>query len=153
MNKEFSVLELLEFAISIEEAGVKFYEQLATMDQSDTSKAFMLKLAGDEKEHAAVFRKIYDDVATEDNLYEYLYDMDVKAVFADYAKHTAFSRTVDSTQTVEDAIKVGAETEKITIQYYQKMLPYAKPQLVSILNRLIEEESGHYEKLMKLLND
>jgi len=56
-------------------------------------------------------------------------------------------------QSVEEAIKVGAVTEKITIQYYEEMLPYAKPQLVSILNRLIEEETGHYEKLMKLLED
>jgi len=55
MIKEFSVLELLKFAISIEEAGVTFYQELAKMDQSEASKAFMLKLADDEKQHAAVF--------------------------------------------------------------------------------------------------
>jgi rubrerythrin len=118
MNKEFSVLELLKFAISIEEAGVKFYLDLATLDQSDESRAFMLKLADDEKQHVAVFQKIYDEVATEDNLYKYLTDSDVSAVFADYAKYTAFNREGMLNQSINGAIKAGILTEKITIDYY-----------------------------------
>ena len=152
MNQEFSVLELLNFAISIEEQGVKFYEDLAQLNKDENTKSFMIKLANDERHHAAIFQKIYDEVSSDENIYEYLYDQDIHAVFSDYARYTAFNREVMKDQSVAEAIKVAAETEKITMDYYQTMLKYAKPKLVPILERLIEEETGHYEQLMSMIS-
>lgn len=151
MNKEFSALELLKFAISIEEQGVKFYDDLVKLADDQEIKGFMQQLSDDEKQHAAVFQKIYDEVATSENLYDYLYDYDIDILFRDYAEHTAFNREVMVDQSVEAAILVGVDTEKLTIDYYESLLPYAKPKLKEILDRLIEEEMGHYQQLMELL--
>lgn len=148
MNPEFSALELLTFAIGIEEEGIKFYADLAAKAEEADVKDFMQKLSDDEKQHALVFQKIYDEVAKEENLYDYLYDYDITAIFNDYAKHTAFSNRGKENISVNEAIKIAAETEKITVEYYTALLEVAKPKLKSILERLIEEESGHYEKLM-----
>ena len=151
MDQTLNVLELLTFAISIEEQGVKFYEDLAALNEAEDVKKFMIKLANDEKQHAAVFQKIYDEVSKDENVYDYLYDENVNAIFNDYAKYTAFNREVMEDHSVNEAIKVAVETEKITMAYYQTMLQYAKPKLVPILERLIKEESGHYEELSALL--
>lgn len=151
MNKDFSVLELLKFAISIEEEGVKFYDDLADLNEDEDAKAFMRKLAADEKQHAAVFQKIYDEVATEENVYEYLYDQDIDAMFNDYAKYTAFNRSVMVDHSLKEVIKVAIDTEQITMAYYETMLKYAKPKLVPILERLIQEESGHFDQLSAFL--
>lgn len=151
MNKDFSILELLKFAISIEEEGVKFYNDLADMNDNEDAKAFMRQLANDELQHAAVFQKIYDEVATEENVYEYLYDQDIDAVFSDYAKYAAFNRDVLEGSSLKEVIKVAIETEQITIDYYDTMKKYAKAKLLPILERLIEEETNHRNQLTEFL--
>jgi rubrerythrin len=149
MDFNFSSLELIKFALSIEEQGVKFYTENAK-NATGKSKELLLKLANDEVQHAHIFKKMYTEFEESTTTFAYLFDLDVEAIFNSYANNEIFQRRTEVFDNIEDVIKLGAETEQLTIDYYTSLLPHSKEPLKSILERLIAEETTHYNQLMEL---
>lgn len=150
MQPTFSNLEVIKFAIGMEESGIEFYNEHAKHAKGDVKELF-LRLASDEKQHALVFQKMYDEAAADEGQFGYLFDEEVTGFFQDYARSEGFSRDVAKIVTVTDALKEGIATEAITIAYYEDLLKYAKGDTISALERLIKEEQTHLEKLKALL--
>lgn len=150
MEPSFTPLEIFSFAISLEEEGVKFYEKFAKIAKGETKELF-LKLADDERQHAAYFTKLYKDAQAENETFDYLFDEHVNDFFHAYAKSTGFNRDEQEITTVLEAIVEGIRTEQITIDYYKNLLTFATDATKDALLRLIREEEDHLERLQKLL--
>lgn len=150
MIPKFSGAEILQLAISMEEEGVKFYEKYAAMADVEL-KAILLGMAEDEKQHAKVFHDMYKELEISESESDYLFSDSAQDFFNSYAKSEGFNRNLTPIDSVRDAIKIGAETEKITIQYYKSLLAHVNEPVRVILNRLIEEEEIHQKRLEELL--
>lgn len=150
MDPKFSVAEVIQLAISMEEEGVKYYEKYAAMADVEL-KEILLGMAEDERQHAKVFQEMYKDLEISEYEEDYLFSANVQDFFASYAKNEGFSRDMPPIDSVRDAIKIGAETEKVTIAYYKSLLEFANEDVTKILVRLIEEEEKHQKRLEELL--
>lgn len=148
--EKFSVEEVIQVAISMEEEGVKFYEEYAKKAEGSL-KEVMLALAEDEKRHAEVFKKMFKEIQDK-NDDSYLFNDTVVDFFGSYTKSKGFNREQQEITNVSDAIRIGAETEGITINYYQSLLEHASnDELKNVLERLIKEEQKHKKQLEELL--
>ncbi len=150
MKPKFSGAEVIQLAINMEEEGVKFYEKYAEMADVEL-KEILLGMAEDERQHAKVFKEMYNELEVSESEEDYLFTDAVQDFFASYAKNEGFDRSQAPIDSVRDAIKIGAETEKITIKYYQSLLEFASDEVKAILNRLIDEEVKHQKRLEELL--
>ena len=150
MQPNFSNLEILQYAVSMEAGGVDFYEEHAKEAQGDV-KALFLKLADDERKHAAYFQKLYNEAEKEEGSFDYMFEETVTGVLDEYAKSAGFSREVGVINSVKDAIKEAIVTESITVSLYEEMLKFAKVKTAETLKVLIVEEEEHRDLLKALL--
>ncbi|WZL80033.1 ferritin family protein [Vallitaleaceae bacterium 9-2] len=150
MQPKFTGAEVLQLAISMEEEGVKFYEKYATMADLEL-KEILLGMAEDEKEHAKVFKSMYNELNVDASQEDYLFSDQVQEFFASYAKNEGFNRSQAPIDSVRDALKIGAETERVTINYYVNLLEFANDKVKEVLNRIIKEEEKHLERLEALI--
>lgn len=141
----YSYKEILKLAISMEEEGIFFYEALAQRTKGEVKEG-LLSLAEDEKRHKEVFLRWYQDTDKEQGE-DYLFEESVDLFFHNYAKSKGFEKRESVPDSLEEAIDIGIETEKITIEYYKSLLEYMKSPVVEVLKKLIAEEEGHYNKL------
>lgn len=141
----YSYKEILKLAISMEEEGILFYEALAQRTKGEVKEG-LLSLAEDEKRHKEVFLRWYQDTDKEQGE-DYLFEESVDLFFHNYAKSKGFEKRESVPDSLEEAIDIGIETEKITIEYYKSLLEYMKSPVVEVLKKLIAEEEGHYNKL------
>ncbi|WP_058486716.1 ferritin family protein [Defluviitalea phaphyphila] len=142
---KYDAKEILKFAISMEEEGEKFYKKLAEKAKGEIKEG-LLSLAEDEVKHKKIFTKWYDDINT-DNKEDYLFEETVDLFFKSYAKTKGFDGREEIPNSLEEAIDMGINTEKITIEYYKSLLEHAKSKAKEVLQNLIKEEEGHYNKL------
>lgn len=149
MKPSFTSLEVLNFAISLEEEGIKFYEKFAKKAKGETRELF-LKLADDERSHAAYFTKLYKEAQESQEAYDYLFDGDVSDFFHSYAKSEAFSTDPKKVETVLEAIQEGIDTEALTIDFYKQLMPYVNEETQKTLKMLVVEEEDHLERLKKI---
>lgn len=80
-----------------------------------------------------------------------LIEFDVQALFKSYANNEVFGKRKENIKNINDVLDIAAKTEKVTVDYYTDLLKYAKEPLKAILERLIEEEQGHYDQIMNLI--
>lgn len=151
MKPTFSNLEVLKFAVSLESGGIDFYEEYASKASGDI-KALFVKLADDERKHAAYFQKLYDESSASESAFEYMFDETVTSFFDSYAKSEGFSREIGVINTVKDAIKEAIVTETITVAFYEDMLEHSKGKIVDTLKVLIKEEEEHRDLLTAMLD-
>lgn len=149
-NTQFSVLEVLRLAISMEEEGYDFYEKLSKKANGE-AKAILERLAQDELQHVKVFSKMYDEMEQTREINDYLFSQSIDEFFKSYVKHVAFKREEQEYSSVEEAIKVGVETEGLTVDYYKGLMEHANEATQKILQRMIEEELEHKKILEDLL--
>lgn len=149
-NQLFSVLEVLKIAISLEEDGVKFYNEFAEKAEGET-KEILLKLAKDEEQHTSVFQAMYNKLEDVNKIDDYLFSEEIDAFFHSYVKDVAFQNILKENSTVEQAISFAINTEKESIEYYEKLLEYAHKDVKEVLERLIEEEKKHKKILENCL--
>lgn len=150
MTPQFSNLEILKYAVSMEAGGIEFYEAHAKNAEGDV-KALFLKLADDERMHAAYFQKLYNEAEAEEGSFGYMFDEMVTGVFEEYAKSAGFVRETGVITTVKEAIEEAIKTESITVDLYKDMLVHAKEKTADTLKKLIKEEEEHRDALQALL--
>lgn len=150
MKPSFSNLEVLKFAISLEVGGIEFYEEYAAKASGDV-KALFLKLADDERQHAAYFQKLYDESSKKESNFEYMFDETVTSFFESYAKNEGFGRGHIKISTIKEAIEEAMTTEILTIAFYEDLMEHAKEATSETLKKLIVEEEIHRDLLKDML--
>ncbi len=145
-----TIYEVLQFAVNMEEEGIKFYEKWASNSKGNVRET-LNRLAADEKEHASYFKCLYEGLKEKPDV-DYLFEEEVLAYFRNYAgSAAAFNRRRVNLNSVRAALEAGIQTEKKSIDYYRSLLKYSKDKTKEMLEKIIKEEEGHLHILEKLL--
>lgn len=135
-----NALEIINFAISIEEEGIRFYNEYSQLAKGET-KDLLLKLALDEQNHADEFHRMLNEIENADNYY---FSEEVKDYFHSYANHVAFNRRKQKLTSIKEVLEVAIDTERITTDFYQGLIPKTSDEkVIKILKALVEEETKH----------
>lgn len=152
MNKQYSIGEIVRFAVEIEKEGVIFYQKLANKTNKEDLKKVYLKLRDDEVEHQESYEKLLAELGPDNNEYVYHLDNEYVAYLHTFIENTIFDndrveRLADSFADDISAIDYAINKEKISIEYYRNMKELVPEKDAAIIDRIIEEELRHSESL------
>jgi rubrerythrin len=149
-EKKLTMRKVFELAISTEEMGAKYYEELAKKfaGEGELSATFA-QLAKDETSHAAQFRQFLGDLpqdrAVEEQSEEHLL---LRAAVSSQFFDKSFYDATSGVATPQDALARALAFERSTLFYYQSLKDVLgeSPQL----NGLIQAEKNHMTTLMRV---
>ncbi|MCP4633694.1 MAG: ferritin family protein [candidate division Zixibacteria bacterium] len=153
MSTELTLERCVEFAISTEENGAKFYNQLAEKfgNNKDVADLFT-RLSQDEEVHKKQFSKLLKELPNAQAAP--LRDMDFDYIVA-MSSSEFFSydegpfKNIERVKTQDDALGAAFELEKATLSFYNAVKEYLGEN--NILNHIIEAEKGHVVAIMKVM--
>lgn len=157
MLKFNNFADVLEVAVRIERQGVDFYNKLSSGMATPQAKDAFAFLAAQEEKHAGVFRQILEKVADYDPRFNYPgeYGLFIEGVA---------SRLLDSMEKARgsspaagnenEVLDIGIEFETETILFYLEIKSESNLNSKddSTLQKIIDEERSHWQKLVLLKN-
>ncbi len=155
MAKTFSIEEIIEMAVKIEENGVTFYKTLAEVSKNKSAKEIFGYLGGEEKDHAATFRSIYKEITqrnfvkafSDEEANAYLHLLVESRMFKNQKEAEEIARRMKSE---EEAIELALNIEKDTLLFYYELIDGVEREEKEIVKRLIEQEKTHIRRLTTL---
>ncbi|MDR1677698.1 MAG: ferritin family protein [Deltaproteobacteria bacterium] len=154
----FNAWDAFKIAISLEENGLKFYQDAAKKFTGPVADLFN-SLAEEEIIHHSIFNKFLSSLPKEQSA---IYDPDNET--DDYLKMMAglnvfkdgpaeIDRLLANVHTVQDALKLAISFEKDSIVFFVQLKNAADTLDDEIsVDRLILEEAKHLRKLAKIYN-
>jgi len=141
-----TVGDMLDIALRIESVGYSYYQKLSEKTSGEV-KSLFVKLATQEREHAAVFREMLKDA--DNSLIAKDWEDNV-GYLKSYAEISIFHEleSIDVPDNINKAISSAVEVEKDSIIFYSDLssfIPDCKE-----LKDIIEEERRHLHDLVKL---
>lgn len=155
MARTFSIEEIVEMAVKIEEDGAIFYKTLAEISRNKSAKEIFRYLQGEEKEHAATFQSIYKEM-TQKNFTKafpneeaniYLHLLVEMRLFKNQKEAEDTARKMRSEQ---EAIDIALNVEKDTLLFYYEIIDGVETEVKEIVKKLIEQEKSHVRRLTTL---
>ena len=149
----FTIGEIIDLAIRIERNGEEIYRQAAGAVSIPPLASLLVWLADQELEHEKWFVELKHTVVhtVEAPALEEMGKKILRTVLGDEAfsvKDADFSRMEDT----NDLLSVALEFEKDTILFYEMLAAFIDGgQLQQQLEKIIEEERRHVEKLEQFL--
>jgi len=152
--KIFESQDILLFAKRIEENGERFYQQSADRLQDPKAKELFCYLAEEEREHRNVFEGMLSTMEKFDvrETYEgeylsYLQDyLDRKVIFDSKAAERELAGVQDPVSAIDFAIR----REMDAILYFTEVKHFVSEGQQGPIDRILEEERGHFSKLNEL---
>lgn len=151
IEKELNLVELLNFALTLEQKGEKFYKESANLVTKEELKNLLHELAKEEKEHSVFFHKLLEQDKSydpenpfSDEYYEYLYQYANISLFKTKEKKIEKGNIID-------ILNFAIDVELYSILYYFELKKYLNQNDYEILEKIIVEEKSHYNKLVELL--
>ena len=153
MLTEVTLRNCIEFAVSTEEVGQRFYAHLATRfsDNAEVSRIFS-QLSKDEELHKRQFTQLLTGIPQDEGVSwapeksEYLKAMSISEFFS--RSHGPF-KDVDKIEHYEDALEKAFGLEKATLGFYQSLRDVLGEN--ATLDKIIETEKSHVITLMKVM--
>lgn len=152
----FDVNEIYRFAVRIEENGEKFYRRAAEKMEDPEVKAAFEYLADEEVRHRTLFDKLQSKLGDYEPAESYVgeyaaylgayADNIVFIASTDEELETMISRVEDAVSAVDFAIKRELES----VAYYEGMKRFTPTHQHVSLDRIVDEERGHFLKLSEL---
>ncbi|NOZ64335.1 MAG: ferritin family protein [Caldiserica bacterium] len=149
----FSVSEVLQFAVGMEEAGEKFYRQLSSNFKEETLQNVFNFLAEEECKH----REVFANMALEVEKYEppENYPQEYFSYLRAYADQVIFSNKLEeearqSLRSLLSALDFAMRRELDSILYYQELKGAVPEGEHSVVDMVIEEERKHFLKLLEI---
>lgn len=136
-------MDALDFAITMELDGQKYYEEQAALHPGDGLKAVFEILAGDERGHAALLKGRRDGLAVSPVEPE---RPGLKNVFNGMA---AFKSDIKYVPGQVDAYRMAMEKEQQSISLYRKLLLESGDK--ELFEFLIRQEEEHFEILEEIV--
>lgn len=154
MNDMYAPNEILEMAVKIEKDGEKFYSYIAkTFKENPSKKELFSYLASQEAQHAKDFERISKEIVEEVDpemwaeAKPYLESIVNGRIFPSLDEMISKSKYMNMNEIVDFALSI----EKETIVFYDQILDTSKkPKVREILDKIIHEELGHVQKLLKI---
>lgn len=157
MSKIIDEIEAVELGIVIEEEGGKFYSARAQKEQDLKTREVFQKLANDENEHIKILEKLHAELcgnklcSYEDKymISDLLKEVKENGIFSQKGK---VSQVIEKVNNAQEALKIGIEAEKESINLYSKLGKKVKtPQAAKTFNSLGEIEKSHLKILKERL--
>ncbi|CCU85745.1 MULTISPECIES: ferritin family protein [Mesotoga] len=141
-----TVSDMLDIALRIESVGYSYYQKLSEKTSGEV-KSLFVKLATEEREHAAIFREMLKEAENSPTAQDW---EDNVGYLKSYAEISIFPRieSIDVPNNINKAISSAMEVEKDSIIFYSELsffIPDCKE-----LKDIIEEERRHLHDLVKL---
>jgi len=154
MEREIKIHDVLEFAIIIETNGYKFYTETAKKFPGLKTVQLFHFLAEEELKHEHYFRSLmlqkpdFEPSPTLSEAYE-IFRRDFFNSFA-FANRETFDQTIDTVDSLQDAIQKAIQFEKDTVVLYSSIRKHIDPSHHEQLSRIINEELSHIGRLLAL---
>ncbi len=144
-----NINKLLQFAVQLEERGVKFYEDWAEKAETDELKMIFLLLAEEESHHMDLFSKIAIAHKDPDKGFE------ITEEYSDYLEQFAneilFNKDdINMIKSLKDAIEVAKKQELDAMLFYSDIKNHVSAEYTSAIELIISEERKHFNKLSDL---
>jgi rubrerythrin len=156
-NKSFSINEVIEIAVKIEEDGQAFYSRYALISPSEKIKKAFEFMAFEEQKHFNVFKEMLKIAGGPEK--EKIYEGDNELYLKSISREAVFNNgdnTQDLILKAKDAFKaldIAIELEKVSIEFYQSIKQYIKGDGRDKINIIIDEENSHIDTINKLKAD
>ncbi len=151
----FTIKELIDIAIRIEQNGATAYQQAKAKTTRPAFKELMQWLVDQELEHAQWFRDLGARLPEETQT-SAVQEID-PAFIENLMGGQSFSLDdVDfaALEQFQDVFNAAIELENDTILFYEMLLPFIdNPLTAEQLNLIIKEEKGHVRRLQEMLAD
>jgi rubrerythrin len=145
----FTLTEIIDIAIQIEQNGKNTYRKAQAEVSSDALASMLQRLADDEAEHEKWFSQLKEKAGTTVENSE-LEEMG-KGILQNVLGDQAFSITDADFSRIENLrslLELSIEFEKDTILFYQMLRSFIDDrEVLNGLDKIIEEESRHVEEL------
>lgn len=154
LQANFNDLEVLKMAMSMEDEGMEFYNNLAEKAQGEV-RDFLLHAAAQEKVHKETFLKLYNELTAKlgniDDIY--LFEEETSAYLRSLIENEVFDKRNNSEKDNLDlkaSIDSAVKAESKTVALYTKMYEGSKyDEVKEVLKVLIEEEKDHVKYFSK----
>jgi len=152
MLEELTLRKIVEFAITTEETGAKFYNRLASkFSQDEAVASLFMQLARDEEVHQRQFAALLAEAPQtyadkiEYERAQYLRAMAISEFFSKAGPVAA----ADKVTSEADALKQALELEKASLTYYLAVRDELGHS--SALDAIIAAEKQHVVRIMKTI--
>lgn len=145
----YSIVEIFQFAINIEENGKKFYTKCVEKFKDDEIKQLFMFLAEEEERHKNFFQDALSKIK-EKNL-----DANLTDEYFQYIKYfvdtIVFNKEIEEKVNMIDKLLDALEFAKIremeSIHYYLELRLLVDQKDIKYIDKIIEEEREHFLKL------
>ena len=156
MAEKFRANELLECAVQIEKNGEAFYRAAAGSVKDAKVKELFGMLADEEVKHAETYSDMLKSVETYEpkEVYPDEYFAYLKA-YADehiFVKKEEVEKKASAVKSDVAAIDMAIGAEKDSILYYLEMKNFVPAAEKPVIDKVIEEERRHYNRLTGVKN-
>lgn len=157
----FSVLEIIDIAILIEENGENFYRETAKTMEPGAVKDTFLILAGEEAKHQGIFADITASIKNSElseNAPRENYPGEYLAYLHAFADSHVFTRQntgleiAKSMVSGKKVLEFAVQIELDSVLFYLEMKRFIDSGQWPIVDQIIDEERGHYLKLSNIQN-
>jgi rubrerythrin len=143
--------EIIDFAISIEEMGYRFYvESLKNIDHAEVLSFFQI-MADEEFQHKNTFQRIKEDIG--DYHPQESYEGEYRQYMTEFLKaHSLADRNqlenkIAAVKTPADAIKTALDFERDSIIFFSHLKRMVKSHHRELIEEIIQEEVTHIFKI------
>jgi rubrerythrin len=157
----FSAMEIIDTAVRIEENGEFFYREFANTMAMSEAKDLLLYLADEEARH----RRQFADLTSSINKLEFSMDApheeypgEYYAYLNAFADSHVFTKKDTGGQVAKrfaasnEALEFAIQIELDSVLFYTEMKRFIHNSRWPIVDRIINEERGHYLKLANFQN-
>ncbi len=147
---DISFTEAYDFAMTLEEEGIKFYESLAKSYEGTQTKNEMLFLRDEEEKHRELFKKLLKDTQSGSKKISGELKACVEEEILNPLKEKVKAGKVSKGS---DALRLGVEMEKRTISFFEDLREKVGDKAdTDVLDKVLEEEKNHLRKLNIILS-
>lgn len=154
---KFSINEIIDMAVELEETGFNFYNKCAEkFSKEKTISELFMKLASEEKNHKEIFSSMLENISDKegnfpDEYYDYLSAIISGRIFKNDSDIDAFLQNVTG---VDDVISAALTAEKDSVIWYSELKEVynTDDQTITILNDIINEEKSHILQISKMIS-
>jgi rubrerythrin len=151
----FSIQEILDLAIRLEQNGESVYRNASEKLSRSDLVSLLLWMAEEEVKHAGWFSELKQKLES-DSINPFMEEMG-REIFTDMLGEKSFShRDLDFSKIdqVHDLIAIFIEFEQDTVLFYETLKPFIEDNdTLNYLNKIIAEENNHIAKLHEFLTN
>lgn len=154
MADRFSGSEVIELGVQIEVNGMDFYSDAAKNISDAKVKDTFNFLAGEERRHIEVFRKLLETVESyepresyPEEYFQYMNALASNHVFTQKGKGREIAKAVKDER---QALDMAMGFENDSMLFYEAMKKIVNTAEHPLLEELIRQEKGHYRMLSEI---